>query len=49
MIPLRIILCQEVDSSNMCESIKNILREEVDPDNMSKSIMNTFTSRSRIK
>ena len=42
-------LRQEVESSNMCDSIKNNLRQEADTDNMSESIMNTFTSRSRIK
>ena len=46
---LWILLRQEVESSNMCDSIKNILREEVDPDNMNESIMNTFTSRMQDK
>ena len=49
MIPLSILLRQEIDSSIMCDSIKNILRQEVDPDNMSESIMNTFMSRNRYK
>ena len=44
MIPLSIFLCQEVDSSKICDSIKDILRKEVDED-MSNSIMNTYTSR----
>ena len=39
MIPLSILLRQEVDLSIMCDSIKD-LRQEVDPDNSSKSIMN---------
>ena len=43
------ILRQEVDSSNMCDSNKYILRQEVDTDNMSESIMNTFTLKSRFK
>ena len=43
------ILRQEVDSRNMCDSNKYILRQEVDTDNMSESIMNTFTLKSRFK
>ena len=49
MIPLSTRLIQEIDSSIMCDSIKNFLRQEVDPDDMSESIMNTFTSRNRFK
>ena len=49
MIPLSTLLIQEIDSSIMCDSIKNILCQEVDPDDMSESIMNTFTSRNRFK
>ena len=37
---LWILLCQEVDSSNICDSIKNILRQEVDSSNMCDSIKN---------
>ena len=49
MIPLSTLLIQEIDSSIMCDSIKNILCQEVDPDNMNESIMNTFTSRMQDK
>ena len=38
---------QEIDLSNMYDSINNILCQEVDPDYM--IIMNTFTLRSRFK
>ena len=40
---------QEIDLSNMYDSINNILCQEVDPVYMSESIMNTFTLRSRFK